>query len=118
MRVVDPEDPDSMRHPEPDDPLDLGIQALRVIVEVERVDVLILLRWVLGVGDGAVGARREPLRVLGNPRMVWGGLEREVEGDLHAEVGNCRDEAVEVVDGAEVWMDGVVTAVLRPDGPR
>ena len=46
------------------------------------------------------------------------GLEREVEGDLHAEVGNCRDEAVEVVDGAEVWMDGVVTAVLRPDGPR
>ena len=42
----------------------------RVVVEVDRVDVLVLLRRVLRVGDRAVGAHGEPLRVLGHPRVV------------------------------------------------
>ncbi len=55
-------------------------------VEVDRVDVLVALRRVLGVRDRAVGSVPEPLRVLGDPRVVGRGLEREVERDLDAEV--------------------------------
>ena len=39
----------------------------RIQVEVQRVTVLVLLRGVLRVGDGAVGQRGEPLRVLLDP---------------------------------------------------
>ena len=67
VRVVDAEDPHAVRHPEPDDPQHLAADAGRVVVEVDRVDVLVLLRRVLGVGDGAVGAGGEPLRVARSP---------------------------------------------------
>ena len=40
------------------------------MVEVQRVDVLVLLRRVLGVGDGAVGPVGEPLGVLAHPGVV------------------------------------------------
>jgi hypothetical protein len=52
-------------------------------LEVERVDVLVLLRRVLRVLDGAVGARGT---TPGAPdvRVVGRDLERDVEGDLDA----------------------------------
>ena len=53
-----------------------------VVVEVERVDVLVLLRRVLRVGDGAVGQGGEPLRMLGDPRVVGRALQGQVERDL------------------------------------
>ncbi len=34
VRVVDPENPDAVVHPVPDDPQDLGVNALRVVIEV------------------------------------------------------------------------------------
>ena len=101
-----------------DHPEDLGVEAGRVVVEVERVDVLVLLGRVLGVGDGAVRAGGEPLRVLGDPGMVGRALQREVERNLEAEVRGRGHEVVEVVDGAELRMDGVVPAGRGADGPR
>ena len=62
-----------------------GVEALVVAVEIDRVDVLVLLRRVLGVGDRAVALGREPLGVLLRPRVVGGALQREVQRDLHAE---------------------------------
>src|SRR3712207_9001605 len=57
-------------HPLQHHPQDLGPDAVGVVVEVQRVDVLVLLRRVLGVGDGAVGPGGEPLRMLLRPRVV------------------------------------------------
>ena len=68
VRVVDAEDLDPVVDPHLDHPAHLGVDARGVVVEVERVDVLVLLRRVLGVGDGAVGAGGEPLRVRRAPR--------------------------------------------------
>ena len=90
VRVVDAEDADAVGHPVADQPLALGVDALGVVVEVDRVDVLVLLRRVLGVGDGAVGAGGEPLRVLGRPRVVGRRLEGEVERDLEARAARPR----------------------------
>ena len=63
VRVVDAEDAHAVGHPQPDDPQHLLGDAGRVVVEVDRVDVLVLLGRVLGVGDAAVGPGGEPLRV-------------------------------------------------------
>ena len=118
VRVVDPEHPHAEVHPLPDDPQHLGVDAVGVAVEVDRVDVLVLLGRVLGVRDRAVGELGEPLGVRGHPRVVRGGLQRQVERDLHAEVGRLLHEGGEVLLGAEVRVDGVVTAVGRADRPR
>ncbi len=117
VRVVDPEDPDAVGHPVPHDPQDLGVDPLRVVVEVDRVDVLVLLRRVLGVGDRAVGPGGEPLRVLAHPRVVGRALQGEVERDLHAELACAGDEGVEVLQGAEVRVDRVVAALGGADRP-
>ena len=79
VRVVHPEDPHPVRHPLPDHPEHLGVDALWVVVEVERVDVLVLLGRVLRVGDPAVGPLGEPLRMLGHPGMIGRGLQRQVD---------------------------------------
>ncbi len=65
--VVHPEDPDAVVDPHLDDPADLGVNALRVVVEIQRVDVLVLLRRILRERDGAVVAGGEPFRVA-SPR--------------------------------------------------
>ena len=63
VRVVDPEDRDAVADPERDDVLQLAPERLPVVgFEVDRVDVLVLLRRVLGVLDRAVRAMAEPLR--------------------------------------------------------
>ena len=94
----------------PHDAQHLGVDALGVVIEVDRVDVLVLLRRVLGVADGAVGQLREPVGVLGDPRVVGGGLQREVEGDLDAERVGATHEGAEVGERAEVGVHGVVAA--------
>ncbi len=100
-----------------DDAVDLAGDARGVVVEVDRVDVLVLLRRVLGVGDRPVGAGGEPLRVAGHPGMVRRRLQRQVEGDLEPELGRPGHEAVEVLEGAEVGVDRVVPAVAGADRP-
>ena len=88
-----------------------------VVVEVERIDVLVLLRRVLGVRDRAIGARREPLGVLGDPGMVGGGVDGEVQRDLKSVTLCLGDEGVEVRDGAQVRVDGVMAAGRGADRP-
>ena len=53
-------------------------------LEVERIDVLVLLRRVLGVLDRAVGAMAEPLGMLAHPGVIGRALPGEIERDLHA----------------------------------
>src|SRR3546814_15199886 len=84
------------------------------------IDVLILLRRVLGIGDGPVGAGGEPLRVRGDPGVVGRRLQGHVEGDLEVELTGPGDERVEVLEAAQARVDRVVPAVggpVRPRGP-
>ena len=88
VRVVDAEDLDAGVDPVDDDPpprLPQRAPVRRVPVEV--VDVLVALGRVLGVLERAVGALQEPLRVLGQPRVVGRRVEREVERDVDAVLG-------------------------------
>ena len=103
VRVVDPEDLDALRDPVQHDPQDLGADAVRVVVEVQRIDVLVLLRRVLRVRDRAVGQRGEPLRVRGRPtggpaRTAAPGRARPPARASRA----ARDERAEVVQRAEL----------------
>ena len=116
--VVDAEDAHAVVEPHLDDPAHLGVRPGGVVVEVERVDVLVLLRRVLGVGDGAVGPCREERGVRLHPRVVGGGLQRDVERHLEPGAACLGDEVVEVLEGAEVGVDRVVPAVGRADGVR
>ena len=118
VRVVDPDQRDAALDPDHHHAQHLAVDAVGVVVEVQRVDVLVLLRRVLGVGDRPVGAGGEPLRVRGHPRVVGRAVQREVHRDLEAEALGPRDERVEVLEGPEVGVDRVVPAVGRPDRVR
>ena len=82
-------------------------------LEVERVDVLVLLRRVLGVLDRAVGPVAEPLGVLGDPRVVGRALERDVERQLDAALAAA---AASVATSSSVPSSGW-TAVWPPSAP-
>src|SRR5207247_2259025 len=64
-----------------------------------------------------VGTVEEPLRVLGDPRVVGRALDREVERHLEAEAARALDEPVEVVEGAELRVDRRVAALRAADRP-
>src|SRR5207247_7578041 len=83
-----------------------------------RVDVLVLLGRVLRILDRPVGPVEEPLRMLAHPGMVGRGLDREVERDLQPAAFGLLREVIEVVERAEVGVDGGVTALEAADGPR
>src|SRR4029453_9716994 len=117
MRIVDPEYSDTVAHPELEDAQALQIDPVAVVVEVDRIDVLVLLRRILCVRDCAVGALGEPLRGLGDPRMIRRGLECEVQCNLEPKRLGFGDESVEGVKVAEVRMDGVVSAFFGADRP-
>src|SRR3989454_11151789 len=105
--IVHAERAHAVADPELEDPPHLvpersGILAL----EVQRVDVLVLLRRVLRVLDGAVGPVKEPLRVLADPGVIRRALDGEVERDLEPEAPRGLDEAGKVVERAQGRMDG------------
>src|SRR5579875_1835604 len=116
MRIVHPEDPHAVAHPVPDDAQHLRVEALGVVVEVQREDVLVLLRRVLGVGDRAVSPGGEPFRMLAHPWMIRRGLQRQVKGDLQAKLVCPGHERVEVRQGAQVRVNRVMPAGRRADG--
>ena len=109
VRIVDPKDLDAVVNPVPDHAQHLVVEPGGIVVEVERIDVLVFLRRILRVGDGAVRQFGEPLPVLAGPRMIRCALQRQVQGHLHAQIACRGDEVVEVVDGAQArdeWRRG------------
>src|SRR5262249_10514801 len=79
-------------------------------------DVLIFLRGILRVFDGAVRPEDEPLGVLGDPRVVGRALDGEVERHLEPEAVRRGDETAKTVEAAEIGMDRGVAAFAGPDG--
>ena len=119
MRVVDAEHPHALLRPEDEDRQQLLPQlAPAVCLEIERVDVLVLLRRVLGVLDRAVRAVLEPFGVLARVRVVGRALEGDVERDIDLLLRSGLDQVLKVRERAEPFVDRLVAAFLRPDGPR
>src|SRR5207245_5501029 len=117
-RVVHTEDAHAPVDPEEDDAPELLPECAPVrALEVERVDVLVLLRRVLRMLDRAVGTAAEPGGVRPDPRVVGRALERQIERDLEAVLARSGEQAVEVAERAELGMDGVVPALGGADGP-
>ncbi len=119
VRVVDAEDLDPEVDPVDDDPPPLlphRLPGRRVPVEV--VDVLVALGRVLGVLQRAVGALQEPLRVLGQPRVVGRRVERQVDRHVHVVIGRRLAQAADVLERAELRVDGVVAALGAADRVR
>src|SRR5258705_13662835 len=56
--------------------------------------------------------------MLGDPGVVGGALEGDVESHLHAVVVRGGDQSVEVAQGTELRVNGFVTAFFCADGPR
>ena len=119
MWIVDAEDADAALAPEHDDVAqrrpELGP---RLGFEVDRIDVLILLRRVLGVFDRAIRAMTEPLGVLLHPRVVGRALIGEVECHLESLAPGGRAERLEIVERAKPWIDRRMSALGRADRPR
>ena len=59
--------------------IDFVIDGILRVIEVEWIDILILLRWVLSVGDGAIWKDSEKFWVAGGPRVIGRCLQREIE---------------------------------------
>ena len=116
--VVHPKNLHTVADPVPNHAQHLSGKARRVIIEVQWIDVLVLLRRVLGVGDRAVGEFGEPLPVAGCPRMVRCALQRQIQSDLHPVLAGRGHERIEVLDGSEIGVHGIVAACAAPDRPR
>ncbi len=107
-RIIDAEDGDARLDPQIHDAFDFFFDAGHVGVEVDRVDVLILLRRVLGEGDGAVRLVAEPVRVRLDPRVVGRALQGEIKRDFQTQFMCTLAQGLEIVHGAEQWIHGVV----------
>src|SRR5262245_8750405 len=118
MRVVHAENAYALLDPEADDALDLLPECLPVRrVKVKGIDVLIFLGRIFRVLHSAIRTPPEPLRVLLHIGMIGGTLEGDVEGYLYPMLLGCGDQALEIVQGPELWMDGRMPAGGRPNGP-
>jgi hypothetical protein len=83
VRVVDAEDLHTVRYPELDDSFELVPErAPFLTLEIQRIDVLVLLRRVLGVLDRPVRTMTEPFRVFANVGMIGRRLIGQVQGDF------------------------------------
>src|SRR4051812_28086216 len=110
VRVVDSEDVDPMADPELEYALELFPQLTPLRrLKIDGIDVLVLLRWVLGVLNRAISAMAKPFRMLADPWMVRRGLERDIQRDLDATRLGHGNQTVEVLDSAQLGMNVFVT---------
>ena len=119
VRIVDAEDANAAIDPEERDVEQRPPERSPVLgLEVERIDVLVLLRWILGVLDRPIGPMAEPFRMLANPGMVRRALPGEIERDLETQALRLAAKRLEVLHRAQTRLDGGVPARFGADGPR
>ena len=63
---------------------------------------------------GPVGPAVEPVRVLGQPRVVGRCVDREVQAHVHVVLGRRGAERADVVDRPQLRVHGVVAALGEP----
>src|SRR5690349_12398549 len=118
MGVVDAKDAHALLDPEAENAFEFLPECLPMpCLKVKGVDVLVFLGRIFGVLHGAIRAPSEPLRMLLHIGMIRGALEGDVESDLYPILLGFGDEAPEIVQSPELWMDGRMPAGSRPNGP-
>ena len=119
VRIVDAKNADAVVDPEEDDVAQLLPQLLPGRgFEMERIDILILFRRVLGVLHRPVGTLQKPLLMFLDVRMVGRRLKRDVERDFDSVAMGRFDEMPEIGERSELRMNRFVAAFVRSDGPR
>src|SRR5262245_47224865 len=104
--IVDTEDIDPLFDPVEDNAPQLLPQlAPGVAFEIERIDVLIFLRWILGVLNRAIGPMAKPLGMLLHVGVVGRALIGQVERDFDALVARRRYEGSQIGQRAELRMN-------------
>ena len=79
MGVIHPEDANALVNPEADDASQFLPELLPAVrFKVERIDILILLRWVFGILNASVRTVAEPLRVFLHVGVIWRALISQV----------------------------------------
>lgn len=91
------------------------VQVFGIVVEVEWIDVLVFFWWIFCVGDGVVWQFGELLLVFVGLWMIWCVLQCQVQCDFYVQIVCCGDEVVEVVDGVQVGMNGIVIVFIVID---
>ena len=119
MRVVDAKNLHAFADPVIEHALQSGPHGAPVVaLEIERINVLVLLRRVLGVLDGAVGAPAKPLRMGLYPGMIGRALKCNVKGDFDAMRRCSSDQVTEIFSRPQRGQDRLVPALRRANGPR
>src|ERR1700676_3079372 len=85
--------------------------------EIEREDVLVQLRRILGKLYRAVWALPKPLPVLLDVGMVRSALECNIKSDLKPIFFGAGDKLPEIFERPQLWMNRSMTALFGADGP-
>ena len=66
---------------------------------------MILLRWIFGVLNGAIGAPAEPLWMFFDPRVVGRALKSDIKCDFHPALSGFFEILLEVIKAAKCGED-------------
>jgi hypothetical protein len=107
--VINPEDRDPLLDPELENALELGPQlSPSVGAKIKGIDVLVLLRRVLGELHRTIGPPLEPLGMLRDIGMVRRTLKGDIESYLQP-MAACRfDQPAKIFEGAQLRVDALV----------
>ena len=112
VRIVHAKDAYALRDPAPHHSQELLPKPLPVVgLEVQREDVLVLLRRVLGELDRSVRPPAEPFRMVLHIGMVRRALECQVQGHVDAELLRLLDELLQSSERTEPGMHRVMTTL-------
>ena len=79
MGVIHPEDANALVNPEADDALQFLPELLPAVrFKVERIDILILLRWVFSILNAPVRTVAEPFGMFLHVGVIWRALISQV----------------------------------------
>ena len=116
--IVDPERANATVHPVFDHVDQFPPKVLPVrAVEVQRVDVLILLRWIFRIADRSVGPLIKPIRMILHVRVIGRAIEGKVERDLQSTEFGLFDQPQEIPFGSKGGFNVTVTASRATNRP-
>src|SRR5207245_7050809 len=117
--IVHAKDARTALRPKKYDALCLGPQCAPVLApKVERINVFVFFRRLLGVFDGTVRSFVKPFGMFLDVGMIGRAIECEIERDFHSAFSHLFLEPVEVRKCAERWLDRLVAARFTANCPR
>src|SRR5271163_1872038 len=119
MGIVNAKNPHSLIDPVIENALQFLPQGAPLCaLKIQRINILILLRWVLRILYGAVRTLAEPFRMLAHVGMIRRTLERNIDRDLKSLFFGRGDEVLEICERAEIRMNRLMAALGGSNGPR